>query len=397
MAPMPTRLTPQDLDDETLLALARASDPLGVLSIYVDADPSSSDHGSPRRELDLKNRLAELERTIAEGPRKRAQALRGCLERIAGDLESLVDPRSSGRGRALFVPLSGNGATPFASQLRLPTRVVLDAAPFIHPLLELLDEGRPAGVLLASQSEAEVLEWRLGELERLSLLAIDEPHALRGPPGPISTQGGGRHSSPMREARQRRERAQRERLVDRLAAELTSLAAARGWERLLVAGGERLTPPVIEALPAQLAPAAIADPRQISGLDAASRAAAVTDRLREDHAERELRLVGEIRELALGRGAGAVGLSEVAAALNEGRVAHLVYDPEVRYQGRIGADGLLSALSELAPAEASEAEPRMTERLVERCLETGAKITPVEGASATALADAGGIAALLRW
>ena len=39
----------------------------------------------------------------------------------------------------------------------------------------------------------------------------------------------------------------------------------------------------------------------------------------------------------------------------------------------------------------------LTERIVERCLETGAEITAVEGAASTILADAGGIAALLRW
>jgi len=43
------------------------------------------------------------------------------------------------------------------------------------------------------------------------------------------------------------------------------------------------------------------------------------------------------------------------------------------------------------------AEPRMTERMVERCLETGARITPVNGAASTVLADAGGVAARLRW
>ena len=42
-------------------------------------------------------------------------------------------------------------------------------------------------------------------------------------------------------------------------------------------------------------------------------------------------------------------------------------------------------------------EPRLTERIVERCLDTGAQITPVEGAASAVLADAGGIAALLRW
>jgi hypothetical protein len=35
--------------------------------------------------------------------------------------------------------------------------------------------------------------------------------------------------------------------------------------------------------------------------------------------------------------------------------------------------------------------------MVERCLATGARVTPVEGAPAALLADTGGVAALLRW
>jgi hypothetical protein len=42
-------------------------------------------------------------------------------------------------------------------------------------------------------------------------------------------------------------------------------------------------------------------------------------------------------------------------------------------------------------------EPRLTERMVERCLATGASVTPIEGASAALLADTGGVAARLRW
>jgi hypothetical protein len=42
-------------------------------------------------------------------------------------------------------------------------------------------------------------------------------------------------------------------------------------------------------------------------------------------------------------------------------------------------------------------EPRLTERMVERSLQTGARITPLNGASAHLLADAGGVAAMLRW
>jgi hypothetical protein len=61
------------------------------------------------------------------------------------------------------------------------------------------------------------------------------------------------------------------------------------------------------------------------------------------------------------------------------------------------ADGGLYVESETpAGGVATLAEPRLTERLVERSLDTAARVTPVPGAAGP-LADADGIAALLRW
>ena len=85
----------------------------------------------------------------------------------------------------------------------------------------------------------------------------------------------------------------------------------------------------------------------------------------------------------------------MAAALNEGRVDQLVYDSERRYVGAVDDGGLLYAGGE-GPSTAAE-ELRLTERLVERALTTGAEVTPVPGAAGTVLAEAGGIAARLRW
>jgi hypothetical protein len=84
--------------------------------------------------------------------------------------------------------------------------------------------------------------------------------------------------------------------------------------------------------------------------------------------------------------------------LNDGRVAHLVYDPQVRYAGSVGADGAVYGGDEIRPGtQRVTAEPRLTERLVERAMNTGARITPVEGAANGCLKDAAGIAAFLRW
>jgi hypothetical protein len=141
----------------------------------------------------------------------------------------------------------------------------------------------------------------------------------------------------------------------------------------------------------------VRDPRVLGGLDEAALAAAVTARLHQEHAAQERRLIERVRDAAHAQ-RGALGLSEVTAALNRGRVAHLVYDPEVRYTGSVGADGTLYAGEEVGPGgRAGAPEPRLTERLVEQALATGARVSPVEGAARGVLGEAEGVAALLRW
>lgn len=48
-------------------------------------------------------------------------------------------------------------------------------------------------------------------------------------------------------------------------------------------------------------------------------------------------------------------------------------------------------------AQCRKEEPRLRERIVARAFHTGARVTPVDGSAADNLADADGIAALLRW
>jgi hypothetical protein len=76
----------------------------------------------------------------------------------------------------------------------------------------------------------------------------------------------------------------------------------------------------------------------------------------------------------------AVGPVETAQALDEGRVEHLLFDPQAEIDESGAGNGMPAA-----------------ERLIERALATSAKVTPVEGAAAQALAEVGGLAALLRY
>lgn len=202
-------------------------------------------------------------------------------------------------------------------------------------------------------------------------------------------------SAPTREPDARRERATHRHFVDQVAGEAARLAGARDWERILIAGDRRLTRPLTDALPNWLSENAVLDSRHLTHVDGPVLAIAVADRLASERAERHLALARRIRDAAQGAGRGALGLTEVLAALNHARVEHLIYDPEIHYTGALGEDDLPLASSESVGIAVQES--RLTERIVERSLLTAARITPLDAAAAGTLADAGGIAALLRW
>jgi hypothetical protein len=387
-------LTGAELGDGVLLDLVRNDDPLGVLSIYVDATSSATSRGVA---IDIDNRLVELERSVASvGSALVADALRGTVRRIAPVVERLLDPRSSGRGRVLFASLSNAELTIVSSGIRVANRVVLDSTPFIHPLLELIDEGRPAGVVLTSARSADLLDWRLGDLRRVTHVRAGPALPYGERPGPVVVHTGrSQQSTPMRELQARRERETHRRFVDHVAGEAGRLAGARGWERILIPGDRRLTRPLVDALPNWLSENAVLDSRHLTEVDGPVLAIAVAERLACERAERRLALVRRVRDAALGAGRGALGLSEVLAALNDARVEHLIYDPEVRYTGALGEDDRL--LDSPGAAGVVVQESRLTERIVERGLLTAARITPLDAPAADTLADAGGIAALLRW
>ena len=243
--------------------------------------------------------------------------------------------------------------------MRLPNRVVLDDRPFIHPLLETLEEGRAAGVILISGDIAEVLEWRHGELLLLPRIAFDAGDR----PGAGSAPAAARRATA--DDRARRSREQRRRFVEKVAIEVAALATRQQWERAIVSGDDRLTVPLVRALPEPLRQNVIRDPRDLIDCESRTLTVIVQGLLKQQRAGMDLRLT---------------------------------HDPELRYVGAIGEDGRLSCASERRPMARNVVyEPRLTERMVERSLATGARVTPVSGEGAALLADMGGVAARLRW
>lgn len=384
------------LADTDLRELSQRTDPLGVLSVYADTD-RGHDPNLQATAIDLKNRFRELQRWAEDNSSEDRRAIAAALERLWPHVADMASPTASCRSRIAFAALESDWVLRVETNMSVNNRLVLDDGPFIHPLLELLDEGRPAGVVLASADDARLLEWRVGSLQLLSHMGqpyVQAPHERAGQIG-----GGpqGQFHTPRREQRQARDQDRTQRFLDQVVEVATELASDRGWERILVSGGTQWTEPVAERFPQTLRGMVYSDARALSGLDDAALAASVTDWAHEQHTERERRLAQQLGDAA-GSGRSALGLSEVAAALNAGQVSHLVYDPEVRYAGAVGADGALYGGAEVGPnGRPATPEPRFTERLVEQALRTGARVSPVEGAAGAELSDAAGLAALLRW
>ena len=286
-------LTASDLNDAVLLDLLRIEDPLGVLSIFVEMPADGADR---RPEIEIKNKLTDVERRAGgNGSVLRAEALRSTLALVTPALERLLDPSASGRGGAVFAALSGPEVISLATPMPLASRVVLDSRPFIRPLLELLDEGEPAGVVLTSAREAELLDWRLGALRR-----ADTRH---------SRAGGGAWPRRRRRMTQRarRERERELRWIEEVAADvLPSRRRARlgthADQRRRAAGRTARGSP-----PGHLRANALLDARQLHEHDQPAVAAAIAERLGQDRAGRNARLSRRVRAAALGAQRGASG------------------------------------------------------------------------------------------
>jgi hypothetical protein len=107
---------------------------------------------------------------MEDGPANRSREVVATLERLGPEVERLTNPSEAGRGRVAFAALGGDWVVRLESQMPVPNRVVLDDGPFVHPLLELLDEGQPADVVMVSPDDARLLEWRLARLRESGLL-----------------------------------------------------------------------------------------------------------------------------------------------------------------------------------------------------------------------------------
>lgn len=392
------------IDDVALRDLIDFTDDDGVLSLYAGFTPDRAADPQPTSPIEIRNQVKSLRAALADGDRDLARAVDRRLEHLDGAIDRLVDPRSPGRGRALFVGVASGEIVELHGQLPFRERVIHQDSAYVRPLVAAHDEGRPAGILVASRAGARLLRWVLGEATEEREVRFELPDEV------VADEKAG--PSPNHPQLSRIGFVDREQFEDRVAVNLErwlrevvddTLARARreGWDRLVVSA-----PPKLREVIRDLVPDNGEEPHLLLADQAweDESAAAIADRswelLRSVHQDRERALVQEAIDRTMSGGPGALGLRAVCDAINEGRVSHLLYDDALQVEGYVSDEATLHPHPEGEMAQSIvelHPEPLLVERLVERAMTTSAAVTAVTSQAVEQLEDHDGVAALLRW
>jgi hypothetical protein len=347
----------------------------GVLTVSVEIDPADRGEGW----------LIELRKAVeaaveaGDDAHDRGRGLSAAGQRVLERFEG--ENRPSGRCHLGFLEAAekrGRDIWTSAQMAGFGNSASYEERPRLTPLLKLLDEGAPVGVVAVSAERIHLFEWRFGGLELIhdweaEMYMLDWRERKAQKPSNVGkTQGPASSGHDQFEQRLEHNRA---RFLKETGGLVAKEARGRKWRRVIAFG----------------------DPEEVRELDkGAEKGTAVelageTDLINEprgrllDRVNEAVRAGKQRSELALLQraaegaatpgGHGALGIVDVQRALNEGRVEQLLFDADTQSQ-------------ELADVE---------DEIVERAIRTSATIVPLEGEAAEAVRQHGGVAAVLRY
>jgi len=376
------------------LALARPATP--VLSAYVRTDPrdpANTNH-VPGWLVELRNGLRTIgDRLDRDGPRSERLAYRGLRTAVEADIVEL-EPSERARGVAWFRAV--DGTIDRRLRLQLPPRetsVRWDARPFVSPLADVADRGRATGLVLVAQDRVRLLHWEAGLVSEphRSLYELELGDWREYAAYAMANPARGQQTATNTAVYDARVEEWQGRFLRETAKATTSRIGELGWRRLVLAGELTLVEAFADALPPDVGDRVVA---RVAANLLAEDAPVVADRLeaeleatwRAEADDAVARAVGAARA----GGPGATGLAEVADALAQHRVEHLVLDPLCAFDPAGIPPTAWAALGG-APAEL------VAERAVELAIASGAGVTALAAAESERLQEAGGMVAALRF
>jgi peptide chain release factor subunit 1 len=275
----------------------------------------------------------------------------------------------------------------FTLPRRVRDQAVVDATPYLRPLLALLDELRRYCVVVVERTRSQLFEFFADELE-----VVEEAD-----PGVAKRRNGPVHSGDERHAHHRAEQLTRHHY--RQTAERIEEMRQRTGADLVVVGGHAET--IAEFLPylpprlgTQVAGTFIVDPHTATPANVRDEAAAVVDAYERDE---EVRGVEEALARAASRGLGAAGLARCLVAVNERAVELLLVHHDAQQPGRVSDNcGWLGLSGDDCPVcgHPLRETPDVIDDMAAAVVDAGGRVEHVH--ADTALADAR-VAAWLRF
>ena len=371
--------------------LAQWRPALGVISVYLRLDPG--DRGAAWR-TELRNGMARVLDDAKGLDHETRTALRATVKRIAARFAD-QDRRRLPRGEVGFVELSPEPASERWWSTHLSPRsaasVYFAEGPVVAPLIFLVERGAPRGVAILSAERVRLLEWAPGSIDELhswelTLFSLDwrERKAPRIT-DPARSQGV---SAAGREQFAERLAENRQRFLGECGGLAARHASERHWPRIVVFGASEHARSFREGVSSPI-PIEVGGESDLISEPLGRLEAPVTEAVERLDEERDRRLAERALDEARGGIRGAAGAQETLAALDAGRVDHLVIDA-----ARV-ARPLPAPVMRGDGLEAGETID--SESLVKRALASRARIAAVSGEAAELLAPVDGVAALLRY
>jgi peptide subunit release factor 1 (eRF1) len=391
------------LDEATIRDLIGLEDEHGVLSFYVGHTPEQAADPQPTTPIEIRNQIKALRSRIADRDASLARQVDRRLDQLGTDLDALMDPKAHGRGRALFVAVASGESRKVSVQIPFRDRVIHHDHAYIRPLVAAADEGRSAGVFVVSRESARLLRWAVGEVEELETFDFELTDAQMADMKSGPSVGNPQHPWQGNIARQRFEDRideNRNRFLREVGDTVVMRAKSEGWDRLVISGPPKLREAIGDLLPNDDGLRLIVADQAWERDTPARIAEHAWPLLRSVHRDREVELADAAVERAMAGGAGAVGLRRVCEALNEGRVAHLLFETDRQIEGYRSDEGTLHPRVEGVVAQSDvpiRRAPLFIELMIEKAIATGALVTPIDQDISAALSDYDGVGALLRW
>jgi hypothetical protein len=365
----------------------------GVLSVCVVIDPGDRGGGW---HVALTDELRDVrDRVEADASHDVRVALRGALDHVLERFTEQTKPLE-GRGHVGFVEVARKKPQERWYSSQMPPRRTVAAyghRPHLRPMVEVVDDGARIGVAAISGDQVRVWDWELGVLSERDAWEIVTTGDWKERKAQRSSDPARIHGtkSAGRDQHEQRVEAHRERFLNDAGGRTASLAADRGWRDLLVFGENEHVQRFAHAL--GKSQHRHVHPKNIVSEPTSRIAERVGALVPELNREREMKLVETAKASAYsGKERSSLGPQETLEALAQGRVEHLLFDAERDYTGH----GIEEGLAYQGPPLGVDGLP-VAELMIERALETDARVTPLEGEPAAALDEHDGVVALLRY